>query len=294
MIPGCLVCKVPALKYDGCTSMGGHRFRCRRCGRTRTDRSGTPFARYRWPREVIVTAVRWYGRFRLSLRDVCDLLAEHGVDVSPRTVLSWVHTFGPLLAAELRRKARPLGRRWYVDETYVRVGGRWAYLYRAVDETGQVVDILLRAHRDLVSARAFLQQARRRRTARPTTVITDKHPAYDRAIRRHVPRAIHVRTGLHQLQGETTKRVERSHAPVKDRLRAMRGLRSVATGQRVVESVEAAQAVHRGDLCGTPRSAAIGSTAGAGARARAAALTFLFTARDLRVPGYPPAVCWGT
>jgi len=66
---------------------------------------------------VIVTAVRWDGRFRLSLRDVCDLLAEHGVDVSPRTVLSWVHTFGPLLAAELRRQARPLRTRWYIDET---------------------------------------------------------------------------------------------------------------------------------------------------------------------------------
>ena len=66
---------------------------------------------------MIVTAVRWFGRFRLSLRDVCDLLAERGVDVSPRTVLSWVHTFGPLLAAELRRQARPLGTRWYIDET---------------------------------------------------------------------------------------------------------------------------------------------------------------------------------
>ena len=144
------------------------------------------------------TAVRWYGRFRLSLRDVCDLLAERGVDVSPRTVLSWVHTVGPLLAAELRRKARPLGQCWYIDETYVRVGGTWAFLYRAVDETGQVdqvVDVLLREQRDLASARAFLQQARRRRATRPAMVITDKHAAYGHAIRRHAPRATHVRTG---------------------------------------------------------------------------------------------------
>ena len=105
MIPGCLTCKAPALTDDGRTAVGGHRFRCRMCRRTRTDRSGTPFARYRWPREVIVTAVRWYGRFRLSLRDVCALLAERGIDVSPRTVLSWVHTSGPLLAAALLRKA---------------------------------------------------------------------------------------------------------------------------------------------------------------------------------------------
>ncbi len=265
--------------------MGGHRFRCRMCGATRTDRSGTPFAGYRWPREVIVTAVRWYGRFRLSLRDVCDLLAERGVDVSPRTVLSWVHTFGPLLAAELRRKARPLGSRWYVDETYVRVSGAWAYLYRAVDETGQVVDVLLREHRDLASARAFLQQARRRRAARPATVVTDKHAAYGRAVRRHVPLATHVRTGLHRARGETTKPVERSHAPVKDRLRAMRGLRSVATGQRVLEAVEAAQAVRLGDLCLAPGAVAALSS---GERARAQAFTFLFAAQDLRLPGSPP------
>lgn len=265
--------------------MGGHRFRCRMCGATRTDRSGTPFAGYRWPREVIVTAVRWYGRFRLSLRDVCDLLAERGVDVSPRTVLSWVHTFGPLLAAALRRKARPLGSRWYVDETYVRVSGAWAYLYRAVDETGQVVDVLLREHRDLASARAFLQQARRRRAARPATVVTDKHAAYGRAVRRHVPLATHVCTGLHRTRGETTKPVERSHAPVKDRLRAMRGLRSVATGQRVLEAVEAAQAVRRGDLCLAPGAVA---ALPPGERARAQAFTFLFAAQDLRLPGSPP------
>ena len=242
-----------------------------------------------YKRQVIVTAVRWYGRFRLSLRDVCDLLAERGVDVSPRTVLSWVHTFGPLLAAELRRKARPLGSRWYVDETYVRVAGAWAYLYRAVDETGQVVDVLLRERRDLASARAFLQQARRRRAPGPAAVITDKHPAYGRAVRRHVPRAAHTRTGLHRTRGETTTPVERSHAPVKDRLRAMRGLRSVATGQRVLEAVEAAQAVRRGDLWRVPGRARTGVVATDGARARKQALTFLFAAQDLRLSGDPPA-----
>ena len=272
--------------------MGGYRFRCRMCGRTRTDRSGTPFARYRWPWEGSVTAVRWYGRFRRSLRDVCALLAERGVDVSPRTVLSWVHRFGPLLAAELRRRARPLGARWYLDATYVRVGGAWAYLYRAVDETGQVVDVLLREQRDLASARACLQQARRRRASRPETVITDKHPAYRRAVRRHVPRATHVRTGLHRARGETTQPVERSHGPVKDRLRALRGLRSVATGQRVLEAVEVAQAVRRRDGWGAPGRARTGRVRSDGNRARAHERTFRFTAAQLRLPGSPPAIHW--
>jgi transposase-like protein len=176
-----------------------------------------------------------------------------------------------------------------VDETSVRVGGRWAYPYRAVDETGHVVDILLREQRDLDSARAFLEQARRRRAARPETVITDNHPAYGRAVCRHVPRATHVRTGVHRARGETTKAVERGHAPVKDRLRAVRGLHSVATGQRVLETAGAAPAVRRGDVHGRP-PANTPTRASPGDRARAAALTFLLAARDLRLPGYPPAV----
>jgi IS6 family transposase len=151
------------VKQDGLGPSPRQRFRSRRCRRTFTERTGTPFAGHRWPLEVITTAVRRYFRFRLSAADVRDLPAERGIDVSARTVLAWAHTSGPLLAAEGRRHARPGGIRWYADETYVRVGGRWAYRYRAVDEQGQVVDVLLRAQRDLASARAFFDQAIARR-----------------------------------------------------------------------------------------------------------------------------------
>jgi transposase-like protein len=160
------------VKRDG-RRAGSQRFRCRACRRTFTGRTGTPFAGHRWPLEVITTAIRWYLGYRLSAADVRDLLAERNVDVSARTILAWVHKFGPLLAAEGRRQARPVGVRWYCDETYARVAGRRAYLYRAVDEAGQVVDVLLRARRDLASARAFFDQAIARRGTRPKTVVTD-------------------------------------------------------------------------------------------------------------------------
>ena len=137
VVPACPRCSSRVFKRDGRSSPGHHRLRCASCQRSFTARTSTPFAGYRWPREVIVMAVRWYGRFRLSSADVRDLLAERDMDVSARTVLAWVHTFGPLLAAEARRHARPVGRHWYVDETYVRVSGRWMYLYRAVDEHGR-------------------------------------------------------------------------------------------------------------------------------------------------------------
>ncbi len=193
-------------------------------------------------------AVRWYFSYRLSAANVRNLLAERGLDVSRQTVADWVQKFGVLLAEVARRYAKPLGRRWFVDETYVRVGKTWAYLYRAVDEAGQVVDVLLRGRRDLESAEAFFAQAIKRRGVVPDEVVTDKHRAYLRAVRQHAPNAKHHRTGLHRKRALTTKPIERAHVLIKDRLRAMRSLSSIPTGQHLLAGIELARAVQRGDV----------------------------------------------
>ncbi len=278
MLP-CPRCAGIEVKRDG-RAGEAQRYRCRACRRTFTERTGTPFAGSRWPQEVIVTAVRWYLRFPLSAAAVRDLLAERGVDISARAVLHWVQKFAPLLARAGRRAATHPGRRWWCDETYVRVAGKWAYLYRAIDEAGQVVDVLLRTHRDLASARAFFVLALGRRQAAPDEVITDKHQAYVRAIREEVPGAVHTQSGLHRAQGPDTKPIERSHVPTKDRLRPMRGLQSIRTGQHVVEGVELARAVQRGHVA-MPTTAP--ADVGPHARARAAAATFAWLADGLRV-----------
>jgi IS6 family transposase len=163
--------------------------------------------------------------------------------------------------------------------TYVRVGGTWAYLYRAINEHGQVVDVVLRTHRDLDSARAFFVLATYRRRATPEEVITDKHPAYVRAVREEVPGAMHTQSGLDRKNGPNTKTIERSHIPTKDRLRPMRGLQSIRTGQRAIEGVELARSVHRGHIAmpGTPPAA------NPHARARPVATTFDWLADGLRV-----------
>ncbi len=244
----CPHCANTTSKKDGCDRAVTQRYRCLRCRRTFTDKTGTPFANHRWPQAVIVMAVRWYLRFRLSAADVRDLLAEHGVDVTRHTVRDWVQKFSPLLAEAARHKAKSLGTRWFVDETYVRVKGTWAYLYRAVDDEGQVVDILLREKRDLESANAFFEQAIKRRGATPAEVVTDKHQGYPKAVRLHAPQAKHRRTGLHRKRALTTKPIERSHIHVKDRARSMRGLSSIKTGQRLLEGIEVAHSVYRGDI----------------------------------------------
>jgi putative transposase len=174
------------------------------------------------------------------------LLAERHIDVSARTVLTWVQTFGPQLAAALRKHRRWVGRKWTVDEVFCFRGKQKLYLYRAVDAHGQVIDVLLRDKRDRASAEAFFRRALARTEVRPKVVITDHHQPYVKAVATVIPSARHVRTGLHRRRGYTTQPIERSHVPTRDRLRGARGLRTVGSGQRFVESFEAFHALRRG------------------------------------------------
>jgi transposase-like protein len=132
------------------------------------------FAGYRFPREVIAVAVRWYLRYGLSYRDVEELLAERGVTVDHVTIYRWVQRFTPEFIEAARYCRHAPGDRWFADETYVKVAGRWTYLYRAIDQHGQVIDVLLKARlrpmrglkrdrsaRILAAGHAFMQNLRR-------------------------------------------------------------------------------------------------------------------------------------
>jgi len=115
-MPTCPYCQQFVVTRDGHDRHG--RFACAGCGRDFTIRSASAFSGYRWPADVILMAVRWYLRHPLSATSVMELLAERGIDVSNRTVLRWVQTFGPQLAAEARKHRQPLGRSWYADEMF--------------------------------------------------------------------------------------------------------------------------------------------------------------------------------
>ena len=245
-MPACPFCHQPASKRDGRDAAGRQRYACHSCRRDFTERSVSAFGGYRWPAEVILLAVRWSLSHPLSAASVMEMLAERGIDVSKRTILRWVQAFGPLLAAEVRKHRRPLGTNCYVDEVFFFRGKDKRYLYRAVDETGQVVDVLFREHRDTESAVAFFRQALARTGWRPTQVISDHHQPYIKAVQEVLPDAEHVRTGLHRARGETTKPIERSHVFTRDRLRTARGVKTLATGQRFFEGFEALHALRRG------------------------------------------------
>ena len=127
--------------------------------RLRPSLPRSAFAGFRFPPDVIVLAVRWYLRYGLSYRDVEELLAERGVDVDHVTVYRWVQRFTPLLIEAARPCRHAVGDRWFVDETYVKVAGGWRYVYRAVDQFGQVIDVFVSPRRDAAAAERFFEQA---------------------------------------------------------------------------------------------------------------------------------------
>src|SRR5690349_14372472 len=147
------------------------------------------FAGYRFPPDVIVVAIRWYLRFNLSYRDVEELLVERGVEVDHVTVFRWVQRFIPLLADAARFARHAPGDRWFVDETYVRVNGVWRYVYRAIDQHGQVIDVLVSARRDAATARRFFRRVLSTLKVTPVEVVTDAAPIYPAVLGELVPAA---------------------------------------------------------------------------------------------------------
>ncbi|MFI7437304.1 IS6 family transposase [Micromonospora haikouensis] len=198
------------------------------------------FVGFRFPPEVIVLAVRWYLRFNLSYRDVEELLVERGVEVDHVTVYRWVQRFTPLLADAARFARHCPGDRWFVDETYVKVNGVWKYVYRAVDQHGQVIDVLVSARRDAAAARRFLHRALTTLKVTPSEVVTDAAPAYVRVLEDLVPSA------WHHVERHANNPIEADHSQLKHRLRPMRGLCTDRTAQTIIAGHAFLQNLRRG------------------------------------------------
>jgi transposase-like protein len=211
---------------------------------TRRPRSApiarSAFAGFRFPPDVIVVAVRWYLRFGLSYRDVEELLAERGVEVDHVTIYRWVLRFTPLLADAARPCRHAVGDRWWVDETYVKVAGRWRYVYRAVDQSGQVVDVFVSPRRDAQAARWFFKRAIMTAKITPVEVVTDHAPVYPGVLEELAPAA------WHRTDQYANNRIEADHGRLKVRLRPMRGLKQDRSARVVIAGHGCIQNVRRG------------------------------------------------
>ena len=197
------------------------------------------FAGFRFPPEIIVLAVRWHLRFGLSYRDVEELLTERGIEVDHVTVYRWVQRFTPLLADAAPPCRHAVSDRWYVDETYVKVAGRWRYVYRAIDHYGQIIDVFVSARRDTQAARRFFTTALHAH-GEPVEVVTDRASALRVVIDELIPAA------FHNTAQYANNRVEADHGRLKARLRPMRGLKRDHSVGVIVRGHALMQNIRRG------------------------------------------------
>jgi putative transposase len=179
------------------------------------------YKRHRFPPDIISYAVWLYYRFNLSHRDIEDLLAERGITVSPESIRLWCIKFGALYARRLKRKHRGYGDTVYIDEVFVKINGKQHYLWRAVDQDGEVVDVYLQTTRDGTAAKRFFRRLLRSCGGAPRKVVTDKLRSYGVAHRELIPESTHSNKQYEN------NRAEQSHEATRVRERGMRRFKSV-------------------------------------------------------------------
>ena len=189
------------------------------------------FKRHRFPPGVIRYAVWLYFRFTMSIRDVEELLAERGIDVSREAVRRWVIKFGPLIAANLRRRRAPPTGRWHLDEMVVKIGGRRMYLWRAVDDEGEVLDVLVQKRRNKHAALKLLRPLLKNQGIHPETITTDKLASYRAAARELGLSRRHRPGGMRE-----NNRAENSHLAIRRRERKQQKFKSQGSAQRFLAS----------------------------------------------------------
>ncbi|PWI04897.1 IS6 family transposase [Streptomyces sp. NWU339] len=185
---------------------------------------------HRYPVRVIAHCVWRYFRFPLSFREAGELMLERGVVVSHETVRRWCAKFGQGYANGLRRRRPRPGGKWHLDEVFIKVSGELKYLWRAVDQDGNVLDILVQSRRDQTAARRFFRRLLQRARTVPRVIVTDRLRSYGAAHREVMPSVEHrSHQGLNN-------RAENSHQPTRQRERAMKGFRSVGGAQRFLSA----------------------------------------------------------
>jgi transposase, IS6 family len=206
--------------------------------------------------EMILLTVRWYLSYSLSFRNIAEMMEERGLCMVHTTIMRWVHQYGPELEKRIRRHLKQTNGSWKVDETYIKVKGKWKYLYRAVDSNGNTIDFLLCARRNRKAAKRFFRKAlRSSHTKSPRTISLDKNAAYPPAIRelqkeKKLPNNVDIRRIKY-----LNNMVEQDHRFIKKLVRPMLGFQSFRTASRTLKGIEAMHMIRKGQISSLGTSA---------------------------------------
>ena len=198
--------------------------------------------------EIIVLCVRWYLRYKLSYRDLVEMMAERGLSVAHSTILRWVRRYTPEFDKRWNRFSAQAGTSWRVDETYVRIRGQWAYLYRAVDASGKTVDFRLSTRRNVASAKAFFRKAVRSQGRLPETITLDGYAASHRAVRELQQQGRLAELTKLRSSKYLNNLIEQDHRNIKSRLGTMLGLKSFASAANTIRGVELMHRIRKGQF----------------------------------------------
>ena len=198
--------------------------------------------------EIIVLCVRWYLRYSLSYRDLKEIMAERNLSVDHTTIWRWVQRYAPEFEKRWRRFAWAVGRSWRVDETYVKIRGKWCYLYRAVDRTGRTVDFRLSATRNVAAAKAFFRKAIKSQRRCPQTITLDGYAASHRAVRELktdglLPAQTKLRSSKY-----LNNLIEQDHRGVKQRIAVMLGFKGFRNAAITIAGIELLHRIRKGQF----------------------------------------------
>ena len=215
----CLHChSKKATKLQQKTRLGYCQYQCRDCGKQYNERSGTNLNYIEYPTAIVIMVVYYYYRFKVSLDDVVELMTMQNIKLSHQTVHNWVQTFGVELGLKLRaRRFGKAGEKWHADATYICIKGHWCYLYRAIDKTGNLVDVYLSDTRNQAAAEEFFKQAKATAGITPEQITTDKEPALYPAIEN-----VFGSETKHRDSKYMNNRIEQDHRGIKTRYKVMK------------------------------------------------------------------------
>lgn len=205
------------------TDLGYRQFYCRTCTKQYNERTGTTLNYIEHRTEVVMYAVHYYLRYKLSLDNVVEIMAMRGFSLSHQTVHNWVQEFGVELGIKCRsRRKGKCGKKWHVDSTYIKVEGHWCYLYRAIDKEGNLVDVYLSDVRDQAAAEAFFEQATKTTHIIPDQITTDKEPALYPAIKNIFDKNVKHRDNKYM-----NNLIEQDHRGIKSRYKVMKRFKNI-------------------------------------------------------------------